>query len=138
MTRFLACALLIAAASPTGAQNIEIRCPAMPVLKHQVGLWQAQRAISVAVVTLPGEVLTFKTFTIEATFVRGILCRAVDGCVATGLSEDGSVMTLQLPCEPVKLVCGVVVVSPDCPTSRVGPGQRLAAPVVAVGTVTLP
>jgi hypothetical protein len=160
LTRFLASVFLIVAALPAGAQNVEVRCPAMPILKQNLGLWEAQRTIAVAVVTLPGETLTFHDFTIEATLVRGIRHRTVDACESTGKSEDGSVMTLQLPREPVKLVRGVptalamtapgtltrpdgkvyavVVVYPDCRTSRLGRGQRLAAAIVATGIVTLP
>jgi len=160
MTRFFACVFLIAAALPAGAQNVTIQCPSMPILKQRVGLWEAQRTIAVAVVTLPGETLTFHDFTIEATLVRGIRPRVVDACESTGKSADGSVMTLQLPREPVKRVLGVltalemsapgtltrpdgnvyvvVVVYPDCPTSRKGRGQRLATSIVATGIVTLP
>jgi hypothetical protein len=160
MTRFLASVLVIVTALPAGAQNVTIQCPAMPIAKLSVGLWEAERTVAVAVVSLPGETLTFHDFTIEATLVRGILRRAVDECESTGKSEDGSVLTLQLPREPVKLVRGVptalemtapgtltrpdgkvfkvVVVYPDCPTSRLGRGKRLAAPIVATGCVTLP
>jgi hypothetical protein len=160
MKRFLAVVFLIVTALPASAQNVEIQCPAMPILKMSVGMWEAQRTIAVAVVTLPGETLTFHDFTIEATLVRGIVNRAVDACESTGKSDDGSVLTLQLPREPVKRVHGVltalamtapgtltrpdgkvyavVVVYPDCPTSRTGRGQRLAAPIVATGFVTLP
>jgi hypothetical protein len=160
MTRFLAVVFLFVAALPAGAQNITIQCPAMPIQRLGVGLWEAERTIAVAVVTLPGETLTFKDFTIEATLVRGVLHRAVDACESTGKSEDGSVMTLQLPREPVKMVRGVptalamtapgtltrpdgkvyqvVVVYPDCPTIRTGFGKRLATAIVATGVVTLP
>lgn len=157
MTRFLASVFIFVAALPACAQNVTIQCPAMPIVKQRVGLWEAQRTIAVAVVTLPGETLTFHDFTIEATLVQGILHRAVDACESIGKSEDGSVMTLQLPCEPIKLVRGVptalamtatgtltrpdgkiysvVVVYPDCPTSRLGRGHRLAAAIVATGSV---
>ncbi len=160
MIRLFASILVLVAGLPAWAQNVTIQCPAMTILKQRVGLWEAQRTIAVAVVTLPGETLTFKDFTIEATMVRGVLNRAVDACESTGKSEDGSVMTLQLPREPVKLVRGVptalamtapgtltrpdgkvfavVVVYPDCPTVRIGYGERLATSIVATGCVTLP
>lgn len=150
----------VLAAMPSRAQSIIIKCAPMPIIKLKPGLWQAQRSYESATVTLPGgEVLTFKDFEIPPTLVRGIVARAVDPCVASGTADDGSVMTLQLPREPVilgvaqKMVAvgsltrpsgatySVTVTYPSC-VSRPVLGslgrKRIADAVTATGSISTP
>lgn len=151
--------LIFFATRAHGQGTISVACPAMPTLKIRPGLWQAQVEVSVAVVKLSsGETLTFQQFTIQKTLVRGLVRRSVDPCVITGVSADGSVMTLQLPREHVVMrgftptalamtargtltrpngdVLQVILNYPACATHRAGRGVRIASAIVATGTVT--
>lgn len=140
------------------AQTVEVHCPAMPVLKIRPGLWQAQKEVSHAIVRLPsGEVINFQEFDIPKTYVRGIFNRAVDPCTSTGRSSDGSILSVRLPREPIRgllhpyavaiqatgtlrrpsgEVWLVNIIYPDCPTRGTGPRSRIAAAVVAYGTIS--
>lgn len=154
----LALLLLLILATIADAQDITVNCPSMFVRKQGIGFWMTDRIVCTATVKLPGETLTFPAFVIEPTPVRGIFNRAVDPCVSSGASADGSTLTLNLPRERIVLVGftptaeamtatgsltrpsgKVYLVSvryPACPTSAVRGSLgrvRLAAPVTAVG-----
>lgn len=156
----LAAILLLALLSASlRAQDVTVvvKCPAMPVNKISARLWQCQKEVSIAQVTLKsGEVLDFPDFTIPPTYVRGgLLGRAVDPCVSSGAASDGSIMILNLPREPVLgyvavqitatgtlkrpsgEIFALTVVYPNCVSRPVAGSvgrQRMADAVTATGT----
>lgn len=153
-------------AVPLHAQQvgtIEVNYASMLITKARVGLWYAARNDNPGSVTWSdGSVSVFRHVQIPDTPVRGILIRAVDKCVARGKSDDGCVLTLNLPREPVRLVNGritavqitatgtltkqdgtvrgtvyrVVGVFPASATTRINRRTRIADAVVFTGIVT--
>jgi hypothetical protein len=139
-------------ASIASAQTaaVSVYAPPMPILKKGIGLWQAQReACIVTVVYSDGKKLTTRAAivspvneaVIQATWVRGILNRAVDPCVCEGELDNGDKIVIKLPREPVvfsrlerqNLGLRIVVVALpiDCPTVLIrSNGERFE------GTVT--
>ncbi len=117
--------------------SIVIKCPPMPVLKIRVGLWQCQKEVSDCKVTFKsGEVLDFPAFDIPPTYVRGTLRKAVDPCISSGMSADGSILTLNLPREPVK---GFVALQMTATGWLTRPsGKKYAATAVYPNCVSVP
>lgn len=137
--------------------SIEIYCPPMKVNSVSFGLRRAEREPCTVSVSKPSGVITFPAV-IPATDINGhLLWWTVDACQLTGEALDGSILTVNLPPEPVRLKkwtmtalaidAGLTFASvekgigtgsvrfPDCKTKRIGWGQYLAEAVTATGSV---
>lgn len=136
--RLMLVLLLSLVTSQASAQTatVSVYAPPMPIYKHGIGLWQAQRETCVVTVTYSdGKRLSavapvgapVNDAIIPATWVRGVLHKAVDPCVCAGTLDNGDIIVINLPREPVvfsrlervRLRVRVVVVALpiDCPTA---------------------
>lgn len=159
-TTVAAILILLAAAVQAPAQDarIEVLCPAMPVAKLGLGLWECSKEVGTGTASFrDGKVITFTDFVIDPTLVRR---RVVDPCVQFGYSDRMDQLWLSLPAEPVvlrrsgllkftpvataMLAIGLLtlhdgteydvrVVYPDCPAIRVTSKLRVAQAIVATG-----
>jgi hypothetical protein len=143
------------------AATVTLNFPAMPINRVRPGLLLTAKVVASGTVALDdGRTLLVVGDSIPATYVRGLgLRKTVDACVATAVVNGSGSMVISLPPEPVRMRRGVMVALaidcpivvvladgkrfegtgrfPDCPTSRVGFGSFLAAPVVFAGTAKL-
>ena len=154
--------LLLLTALPAWGQSatVAISFPAMPISRVRPGLLMAAREPAPGTLTFPdGKVLQLVNDAIPATSIRGIgLRKTVDTCLCSGTIEDGGTFVMQLPPEAVRLrgftfwampiwcpttvtladgtVMTGTVYGPACPTSKIGRGSFLAAPVTYYGSVS--
>lgn len=157
MKKMTALVLLLALTIAAHAQTatVSVYAPPMPVVKHRLGLWQAQREDCIVTVVYSD---TDKRHTalarvgvsagdaiIPATWVRGIVRKSVDSCVASGVLDNGDTIVVCLPREPVAFSrlerCGLrvrvvmVACEIDCPTTLVRKRTELNKEQTYVGIV---
>lgn len=143
--------LILAFASIADAQTITVYAAPMPVYRQRAGLWLTAREDCDVTAMVNGKRVEFKA-SIDPTYVRGVLVRAVDPCECYGISDDGHALRLYLPREPMAGVTATPMTSPGwfttpdgvshaCsvywPASRsrpMGRGARIADAVTATGT----